>query len=535
MGRSPELAEWNKTLELLGRGISADSLAAQLISGSDAASSRAAVRVSEALIYLRENTAVRERIREAVERLELAEDAGDRGRRQSRERIERIADRLTSAEAAAAGERALSGERIRQVVERIEGAESAEASARVISRERLRQVVERLEAAERAENTGRIISGERLRQVIERIEAVEAREAGEDAISRERIRQVIERLENTDNERRRESIITRERIRQVIERLEAAADSGSRESSLTKTRVEEVIEQIGGEDTERTRRDYRNRQAREPKPWYAPFTLALSRAFSRELLRDRTGFVRGDTNGLEGVVTPVMREKYKTLSKKFSDELLARSHHMGSTSGSVFNLLFRDERQGDTTAETRNIFNIFNNQSVKSGASQDADISSAAREYAAMAGSELSYAPTARLADAPRYTGASAEPSDDNLGALPSWARDFIRESAGKQGGTAQISTAASRRDMTALADIALSSSARQEAPDARDDDMVVWTAPGVAKTPPPVILKPNGGRSEAKAAAPPRISDAEIQRMADKVYGIIENRVTLERRRLGY
>jgi hypothetical protein len=539
-GRLREDMELRNALDLLGRGVSADSLAARLVPGADAASARARGRVNEALwemasgrlVYSRGNAAARERIREAVARIELAEDAGNRSRRQAHARIERITDRLTAAEQAAAGERALSGERIRQVVERVENAENAEASERVISRERLRQVVERLEAAESAENAERVISSERLRQVIERIEAVEAREAGEDAVSRERIRQVIERLENTDNERRRESIVTRERIRQVIERLETAAESGSRESSLTKTRIEEVIEQIGGEEAERTRRDYRDRQARAPKPWYAPFTLALSRAFSRELLRDRTGFVRGDTDSLEEVVTPVMRERYRTLTKSFSDELLARARRSGETGGSVFNLLFREERQGDTNAETNNVFNIFNRRPAEAGTRPGADAARAAGEYMAMAGGELRYASPVRPGDAPPYASASTEASGDELGALPPWARDFIRESVEKQGEAS--SAASARRDMASLADIASSAAMKYGEPGAHGEDTVVWTAPGVARTSAPTVLKPAGRSSEEKTSAPARISDAEIRRMADRVYGMIENRVVLERRRLG-
>ncbi|MDR2615027.1 MAG: hypothetical protein LBC28_00445, partial [Oscillospiraceae bacterium] len=459
------------------------------------------------------------------------------GRSGAREQIERVAHRLEAAERAADRERAVSGERIRQVVERIEGAESAEASERVVSRERLRQVIERLEAAERAEGAESVVSRERLRQVLERIEAVEAREAGEDAVSRERIRQVIERLEHADDERRRESIVTRERIRQVIERLEAAAQGESRESSLTKTRIEEVIEQIGGADAEKTRRDYRDRQARAPKTWYAPFTLALSKAFSRELLRDRTGLVRGESDKLEEVVTPVMRERYRALTKSFSDELLSRARGTPSNRGSVFNLLFKEERLGDTSAETNNIFNIFSRRLSERNVTGEGARDAATRAYMeSVSGNALRYASPVRLGEAP--TPAASPPAGDmtadELGALPAWARDFIREGVERRGSAASGDAGAVRRGMTALTDITSSSVGGQAMSGSVDGDTVVWSAPKITSAPAPTALRRDGG-AEERRTAPERLSDTEIQRMADKVYGIIESRVSLERRRLGY
>jgi hypothetical protein len=266
--------------------------------------------------------------------------------------------------------------------------------------------------------------------------------------------------------------------------LEAAAEGEGRDSSLTKSRVEEVIERVGGEQAERAREEYRRRQATAPRPWYAPLTLSLTRAFSRELLRDESGDVRGDTERLEGTVAPVMRDRYRLLSDSFVKELVARERSRTDDRTSIFNLNFRTERQN------------------------------------------MAQMPQLTLAAPPARDGKTGgdggdgRDGDDALGSLPVWARDFIKRSyeAADAPGESIAAIQPSR--------------ARRGAADA--GAMTTWTAPG-RKTAPMELRRaaerpPEGARQQGA-----RVTDADIRRMADKVYNIIESRVSTERRRLGY
>jgi hypothetical protein len=93
--------------------------------------------------------------------------------------------------------------------------------------------------------------------------------------------------------------------------------------------------------------------------------------------------------------------------------------------------------------------------------------------------------------------------------------------------------SSAEARDITALTDIEGASSHRVR--ESSEDVAVIWSAPRFTRTQAPMELKRGDGAETKSAAAPARLSETEIQRMADRVYGIIESRVALERRRMGY
>ena len=101
--------------------------------------------------------------------------------------------------------------------------------------------------------------------------------------------------------------------------------------------------------------------------------------------------------------------------------------------------------------------------------------------------------------------------------ALPDWARRFLRESGG-QGGQSHMGTA---RDISALPR------------PAQGEETVQWTAPGY-RPPAPITYREKNREAETRQAAAPRLSEGELQRAADKIYRIIEDRIRQERRRLG-
>jgi hypothetical protein len=464
---------------------------------------------------LRSARETRGRFDEIADRLGRAESASAEERVQSEERIERITRRIEETQREEARRGAVSGERIRQVIERLESAERAQTSDTVISRERLRQVIERLETAERAEGDESAVSRERIRQVIERLEAVEEGEARQDAVSRERIRQIIERLESADSQQRQESVVTRERIRQVIERLEEAAQGEGRDSSLTRARVEEVVERIGGQQAESIREEYAKRRAREQKPWYAPFTLALTRAFSAELLRDRTGAVRGDAQRLEETVAPVMRERYRTMTDSFTERLLERGRARAGGGGeSIFDYVFRRGAdrgyRGFPRADSaRDVFSGY-----------------APRNYA----SAPPASPELIVAERGERGAKGDRGERGDISALPAWARDFIKDSFSKPDDADARRTGA--RGISPSARTA-EEMTRLRPRSAGEDAAVMWTAPRVKPADMSVVRSEKDGADSGKR--PAAMTEAEIRRMADKVYGILESRVSLERRRLGY
>ena len=71
--------------------------------------------------------------------------------------------------------------------------------------------------------------------------------------------------------------------------------------------------------------------------------------------------------------------------------------------------------------------------------------------------------------------------------------------------------------------------------PSQGEGDAVQWTAPNYRPPAAPMTYREKPGREERQAGQQaPRISEAELQRTADRVYRIIEDRIRRERRRLG-
>ena len=134
---------------------------------------------------------------------------------------------------------------------------------------------------------------------------------------------------------------------------------------------------------------------------------------------------------------------------------------------------------------------------------------------------ELTYgpaAPAAEPAGAPKQPPAvHAAEESEYVQSLPDWARRFLRESGG-QGGQSHIGTA---RDISALPR------------PAQGEETVRWTAPGY-RPPAPITYREKNREAETRQAAAPRLSEWELQRAADKIYRIIEDRIRQERRRLG-
>ena len=134
---------------------------------------------------------------------------------------------------------------------------------------------------------------------------------------------------------------------------------------------------------------------------------------------------------------------------------------------------------------------------------------------------ELTYgpaAPAAEPAGAPKQPPAvHAAEESEYVQSLPDWARRFLRESGG-QGGQSHMGTA---RDISALPRLT------------QGEETVRWTAPGY-RPPAPITYREKNREAETRQAAAPRLSEGELQRAADKIYRIIEDRIRQERRRLG-
>ena len=111
------------------------------------------------------------------------------------------------------------------------------------------------------------------------------------------------------------------------------------------------------------------------------------------------------------------------------------------------------------------------------------------------------------------------EPAEsDYVRRLPDWARRFLRES-GTQGRTL------GEREMGVARNIVSSLTEPEET--------VEWTAPNY-RPPAPMAYREQKKESVPKVQQEMRISEGELQRAADRVYHIIEERIRQERRRLG-
>ena len=146
---------------------------------------------------------------------------------------------------------------------------------------------------------------------------------------------------------------------------------------------------------------------------------------------------------------------------------------------------------------------------------------SAARPAAVPEPLELAYGPVpagAAPPDPAQTAGESGSPAESAyVKSLPDWARRFLREGAAQSGQS--MGTA---RNIASL-------------PPQAEGDTVQWTAPNYRPPASPMTYREKPGREERQAGQQaPRISEAELQRTADQVYRMIEDRIRRERRRLG-
>lgn len=103
----------------------------------------------------------------------------------------------------------------------------------------------------------------------------------------------------------------------------------------------------------------------------------------------------------------------------------------------------------------------------------------------------------------------------DFVRSLPEWARSFL-----KKGGAAQ-------QTMGVVRDIAVSQP--QETA-----DQIQWTAPNYRPPAATMAYREKPREEQPRESRPARISETELQRTADRVYRILEERIRRERRRLG-
>ena len=119
-------------------------------------------------------------------------------------------------------------------------------------------------------------------------------------------------------------------------------------------------------------------------------------------------------------------------------------------------------------------------------------------------------------ARAPRQTGSPAQPQSpesEYVRSLPDWAQRFLRSSSA---GTPAMGVA---KDISSLP---------------QPDHAVTWTAPDYRPPQAAIAYREKGGGGSPQTRQEVRVSDAEIQRTADRVYRMIEERIRRERRRLG-
>lgn len=129
-------------------------------------------------------------------------------------------------------------------------------------------------------------------------------------------------------------------------------------------------------------------------------------------------------------------------------------------------------------------------------------------------GPELTYRQTAEEPVRP----APQEPEESEyVRKLPDWARRFLRSSAG-QGGTVP------------------STPVKQPTPAGapQGGEQIRWTAPAYAPPEPMELREKARPARQETPAAPPQLSQAELERAADQVYRMIEDRIRRERRRMG-
>ena len=115
----------------------------------------------------------------------------------------------------------------------------------------------------------------------------------------------------------------------------------------------------------------------------------------------------------------------------------------------------------------------------------------------------------------PEETPRTEMEESDFVRSLPEWARSFL-----KKGGAAQ-------QTMGVVRDIAVSQP--QETA-----DQIQWTAPNYHPPAATMAYREKPREEQPRESRPARISETELQRTADRVYRILEERIRRERRRLG-
>ena len=131
---------------------------------------------------------------------------------------------------------------------------------------------------------------------------------------------------------------------------------------------------------------------------------------------------------------------------------------------------------------------------------------------------ELTYGPSqqpAEQAPAQATKKADSQGESDYVRNLPDWARRFLKESWSGHAGTQEMSVA------------------RNISTQQGGEETVQWTAPNYRPAPP--MDHREKRQEEPKRPQQVHISEAEIQRTADRVYRILEDRIREERIRLGF
>lgn len=156
---------------------------------------------------------------------------------------------------------------------------------------------------------------------------------------------------------------------------------------------------------------------------------------------------------------------------------------------------------------------------------------------------ELTFAqPPWERQEADRQPGTPPEaPKSDYLNSLPQWARELLEKPAAPASGARPMTWQAPQGGSQGPAAGMPHGGPAQQA-GAAPGGMVQWTAPGAQTAAPDVTTRPASIQYREKAgpegqpASPraPVLSEAEVQKTADKVYRIIEERLRRELRRSG-
>lgn len=134
----------------------------------------------------------------------------------------------------------------------------------------------------------------------------------------------------------------------------------------------------------------------------------------------------------------------------------------------------------------------------------------------------LTYGPAQRQTEAGSPASAAAEHSKAGessfVRSLPDWARRFL--ASGTDSGSA-TQTMGVARSITSL-------------PQSEPEESIQWSAPNFRPPEAQIAYRQKGKGETAQETTEVRISDADLQRAADRVYHMIEDRIRRERRRLG-